>query len=47
MAGGNDKTLQPVWTGPHTVVLANLIVVRVIAVIPWTHHTRVKKADFL
>ena len=38
------KTLQAVWTGPHTVVLATPTVVRVIGVIPWIHHTRVKKA---
>ena len=46
MIGKKKKTThQPVWTGPHTVVLANLIAVRVIAVIPWIHHTRVKKAE--
>ena len=30
--------------GPHTVVLATPTAVRVIGVIPWIHHTRVKKA---
>ena len=36
--------LQPVWTGPHTVVLAIPTAVEDIGVIPWIHHTRVKKA---
>ena len=36
--------LQPVWTGPHTVVLATPIAVKVTGVSPWTHYTRVKKA---
>lgn len=35
---------QPVWTGPHTVILAIPTAVKVIGVIPWIHHTRVKKA---
>ena len=38
------KIFQPVWTGPHTVVLATPTAVRVTGVIPWIHHTRVKKA---
>jgi len=37
-------SLQPVWTGPHTVNLATPTDVKVIGVIPWIHHTRVKKA---
>ena len=36
--------LQPVWTGPHMVALATPTAVKVIGVIPWIHHTRVKKA---
>ena len=38
------KKFQPVWTGPHMVVLATPTAVKVIGVIPWIHHTRVKKA---
>ena len=38
------KPLQPVWTGPHVVVLATPTAVKVIGIIPWIHHTRVKKA---
>ena len=38
------KKTQPVWTGPHTVVLATPTTVKVIGVIPWMHHIRVKKA---
>ena len=36
--------LQPVWTGSHMASLATPTAVRVIGVIPWIHHTRVKKA---
>ena len=36
--------LRPVWTGPHTVVLATPTAVKVKGVIPWIHCTRVKKA---
>ena len=39
------EPLQPVWTGPHTVVLANPTADKVIGVIPWIHHTRVKKTS--
>ena len=38
------KPLQPVWTGPHVVVLATPTAVKVIGVIPGIHHVRVKKA---
>ena len=38
------EPLLPVWTGPHMVILATPTTVRVIGVIPWIHHTRVKKA---
>ena len=38
------EPLQPVWTGPHMVVLATPTAVKVTGVIPWIHHTRVKKA---
>ena len=37
------KSLQPVWTGPYMVVLVTPTAVKVIGVIPWIHHTRVKK----
>ena len=36
--------LHPDWTGPHTVILATPTDVKVIGVILWIHHTRVKKA---
>ena len=38
------EPLQPVWTGPHMVILVTPTAVKVIGVIPWIHHTRVKKA---
>ena len=38
------EPLQPVSTGPHTASLATPTAVRVIGVILWIHHTRVKKA---
>ena len=38
------EPLQPVWTGPHMVVLATPTADKVTGVIPWIHHTRVKKA---
>ena len=38
------EPLQPVWTGPHMVVLATPTAARVIGVIPWIQHARVKKA---
>ena len=37
------EPLQPVWTGPHAVALATPAAVKVTGVIPWIHHTRVKK----
>ena len=36
------ELLQPVWTGPHTVILATPTAVKVTAIISWMHHTRVK-----
>jgi len=41
---GKKELLQPVWTSPHTVVLATPSAVKVTGVIPWIYHTRVKKA---
>ena len=38
------EPLKPVWTGPHTVVLATPTADKVTGVIPWIYHTRVKKA---
>ena len=38
------EQLQPLWTGPHMVILATPTADKVIGVIPWIHHTRVKKA---
>ena len=45
--GGERQNTSASLDRPSHSRPANLIVVRVIAVIPWTHHTRVKKADFL
>ena len=42
--GKNEELLQPVWTGPHVVVLATPAAVTVTGVITWIYHTRVKKA---
>ena len=38
------EPLQPVWTDPHLVVLETPTAVKVTGIIPWIHHTRVKKA---
>ena len=40
-------SLQPVWTGPHKVVLAIHIDVKVTGVIPWIHHTSQEDSYFL
>ena len=38
------EPLQPVRTGPHTVVLTTPTADKVTDITPWIHHTRVKKA---
>ena len=38
------EPFQPVLMGPRLVVLATPTAVKVTGVIPWIHHTRVKKA---
>ena len=38
-----NEPLQPVWTGPHMVILATPTAVKVTGIIPWIHHTRIKK----
>ena len=38
------EPFQPVLMGPRMVVLATPTAVKVTGVIPWIHHTRVKKA---
>ena len=38
------EPLQPVWTDPHTVILATPTALKVTDVTPWIHHTRVKTA---
>ena len=41
---GKKEPRQQVGTGPHMVVLATPTAVKVTGIIPWIHHTRVKKA---
>ena len=38
------EPLQPVWTGPHMVILPTPTTIKVTGFIPCIHHTRVKKA---
>ena len=37
-------SLAPHWKGPYTVVLTTPTVVKGTGIIPWIHHTRVKRA---
>ena len=39
-----EEPLRPVWTRPHTVVLATSAAVEVTGVTPWIHHTRGRTA---
>lgn len=38
----NSPTLNPVWEGPHTVILSSPTAVKVTGIEAWIHHSRVK-----
>ena len=39
------EPLRPWWTGPHTAILTTPATLKVSGIIPWVHHSRVKKAN--
>jgi hypothetical protein len=38
------EPLQPSWMGPHLVILATSMAVKVAGITPWIHHSKKKKA---
>lgn len=38
------EDLQPKWTGPHVILLASPLGVKLEGIKPWVHHTRIKPA---
>jgi hypothetical protein len=38
------EPFQLSWTGPHLVILATPTAVKVAGIIPWIHHSQIKKA---
>lgn len=40
----SDSPLEPKWEGPYQVLLTTHTVAKVEGLIPWIHHTRLKKA---
>ena len=38
----NSPTLNPVWEGPHTVILSSPTAVKVTGIEAWIHHSRIK-----